>query len=499
MADKTKLLLFLVIVFGLILRLSIQIGNEDPGNVINGIHAYKIATGAYHPTVQDGYHSTSIGYLYPMALSYKIFGVNKFSSYLPNLIISLLGIIFIYILGKYFFNKGTGLLAAFLLSFFPLDVIYATQTFPDMFHAFFMGIAVILFFVGDNNTNSLKKVTMFILSGIFIGISFTIKQSGILIFLFLFLYILYKQIFKNKRLEIEFKYLWIFVGFLLIGVGMQLLHDYVVTGEPFLRIRQYNYSYNLSMENLFNYKGFGLISRLFFHFPYLLLTNLEFGFFYIFILMATLYVIVYKKENAYPLLIWWISLFLYFNFGPTSLSSYIPIAAGSPRYLAVITFPAILILAYFLMEKKDLIKKFIRPFTLLFLLIVSLGCVYLSVDSHKLGSPKKIADFLKEQPEKPIYTDDKFSILIDFLFKYKKSNLIRNYIKLNHPLPGATILVDLNNIHDVYLVVDWSIINSIPKNYNAQFPNNIYNPPKNWKLLKEIPNKNGNAVIYYLP
>ncbi len=499
MINKSKLLLLLIISFAVIFRLSTQIGNDDPGNVIHSIFAYKIATGNYNPTAKDSYHSTNIGYIYPMALSYKIFGVSKFSSYFSNLIISVLGIIFVYIFGAYFLNEKTGLLAAFLLSIFPLDIFYSTQTFPDMFQAFFMAIAVILFLIGDNKNQALRKTTLFILSGIFIGLAFTAKQSGILVFVFLFFYILYKQIFIKKKIEINFRYLWILLGFLLTGVGLQLLHDYLTTGNPLLRIDQYNHLYNTSMKQFFNYEGIGLISRLFFHFPYLILANLEFGFFYIFILMASAYMVIYKKEKAYPLLIWWVSLFLYLNFGPTSFNEYIPIAAGSPRYLAIITFPAILTLAYFLSDDNKLIKKFILPFTVIFLLIVSFGAVYLSIDNHKLGSSKQIVDFLDGQPKKPIYTDNKSSILIDFLFKYRKSNLINEYIKLNFPQPGITVLVDLNNVHDAYLVVDFAIINSIPKNYNAIFPSMIYNQPKNWKLLKEVHNKKGNAFVYYLP
>ena len=46
--------------------------------------------------------------------------------------------------GKLLFNEKIGLIASFLLSFFPLDIVYATKLNSDLPSSFFMALGVYL-------------------------------------------------------------------------------------------------------------------------------------------------------------------------------------------------------------------------------------------------------------------------------------------------------------------------------------------------------------------
>ena len=97
------------------------------------------------PIKEAHYNGLRLGILFPVSLLYNIFGVNEFSSNILILLISLSSIILIYKFGKLLFNDKVGLLSAFLLSFFPWDVVYATQLLTDLPAAFFVALSIYFF------------------------------------------------------------------------------------------------------------------------------------------------------------------------------------------------------------------------------------------------------------------------------------------------------------------------------------------------------------------
>ena len=132
--------------------------------------------------------ATRLGIIYVTALSYKLFGINDFSSVLFALLTSVGSIILIFYFGKLLFNEKTGLIAAFLLSFFPLEVVYATKLFTDLPSAFFMALGVYLFLYSEIKSK-FKFGLGYFLSGIFIGIGYFIREGVLLIALFFIIYI----------------------------------------------------------------------------------------------------------------------------------------------------------------------------------------------------------------------------------------------------------------------------------------------------------------------
>lgn len=496
--------LIAIIAFGLVIRLLFPTGLTGSADIGHNYYAYQIYSGSYSPTAETVHYSTRIAYIYPVAFFYRLFGISEFSSYLFSLLLSLSGIVLIYALASFLFGRKVGITSAFLLSFYPLDVINATSMFPDLAHSFFMGLAVLFFFLGRKKA-MWKKQAMFLLSGIFIGMAYLMKTSGLLVFFFLMCFGIYELFFIKKGIRfqkrIDWSYILIIAGFGIMYIA-GLLHAYAVSGDPFLAEKQLEHAYTISLKNLYNYEGLGLVSRLFFHLPYLMLTNFQFGFFFIFMLIASgYYIFVSRKENTTIMLLWIYGILLYMNFGPTTLnlSNYIPLAAGSPRYLAILTYPALILIASFISEKEGIIKKYLGPFIVIFLLVTSIGFIYINPEKALRDNTKKAAGFLAKEniAKKPVYTDSASYESYMFFSGYAGIGNIKEYIKGNYPYPGSSS-IDFSKIKDSYVIIDWAVLSSIPENYEWELPEEIKNPPKNWKLVMETRNAKGNAYIYYV-
>ena len=490
--NNIPFLLVFIVVFGIALRLAFPVGIVVSGDLVHLKYAIDIAKGNYNPTAKDPSTATRIGFIYPTALFFKILGINEFSAYIFPLIMSIASILLVYFLGKLFFNEKTALAAAFLMSFFPLSVNYSTQAFPDLPQAFFMALSVLFFFYGEKSSSKKNQILFHLFTGISAGIAYSMKQSGILIFLFFGIYIMYNLFYKKQKFKAS--YFLIFVGALFM-IFLYSLHDYLVSGDPLLAYRQLDTDYVAAVKNVYNYKGYKLFERLFFHIPYMMLTNVNFGFFGVFALMALSYIIIYKKKNTVPVALWLIVLFLYLNFGTTSLSQYLPLPGGAPRYMDIISIPAILVIAFFLTQEDVLIKKMMLPFTLIFLLFTSIAFIYINPDRNSIASEKQIGEFLKAQKPLKIYADGRTKTVLSFLYENKFDMEI--YWIGKYPYTGSETLIKSSDMKNAYVIINKSYFNRIPQNYLATFPDIYYNAPKNWKLIKTIKNPYGDVLIYY--
>ena len=121
------------------------------------LHAKSIVEGVYDPTYLNGWNQgIRFGMLLPIAFMYKLFGVSNFTTFFFQFLVSIIQIIFVYYLGKHLFNEKVGLLAAFLLAIYPLDVNNAPILEADILISFLTAFSVFLFYKGHkeqkNNT-----------------------------------------------------------------------------------------------------------------------------------------------------------------------------------------------------------------------------------------------------------------------------------------------------------------------------------------------------------
>src|SRR3989338_842916 len=472
---NTKFLLFLIVAFGLLLRLVFFSGMGTSDDLSYSSYSYNVDKGINKDITVT--LEVRIGIIYATALSYTIFGVNDFSSVLFVLLTSLGSIILIFYFGKLLFDEKAGLMAAFLLSFFPLDIAYSTKLLTDLPSAFFMALGV-YFFLYSEIKSKMKYGIGYFLSGIFIGIGYLIKETAVLIGLFFITY----NIFK-KRIKKE--YFFVPLGFLAI-FAVDVLVFYVSTGDPFFRIFA-SQQYLAKVIESYGYFGrlsfpLGLL-----HYPYMFLTDNLISYFYIFIFIAIGYCLVYKKREAYNMLFWLIPSLLYLSFGSSSISQYIPFNATS-RYLSIITIPGILLLSFFLTEKNELIKKLFMPIALILLLFASLGSLYLYGERNILGNLKDSYPIL-EKLDKPIFIDGRSITALDYISKYKNDINPKEY-------PD-----DLTKIKDAYVIINRDMIKRLEDAHKqTKFKKEVHNPPESWIVVKEIgEDDKSKVVIYYAP
>ncbi len=469
---NTKFLLFLIVLFGIVLRLIFFSGVSASDDLSYSRYAYYINTKGVDPNSVLTL-ATRIGLLYPVAFFYYLFGVNDLSSIILIFITAIGNMILAYFFGGLLGNKKIGLMAAFLLAIFPLEVINSTKLLSDIPSAFFMALGVYLFLHSEK-----KKVTKFFyfLAGISIGIGYLIRESASLIALFFAIYIV-----MNRKIKKE--YFLIVIGFLLIFV-VEVLTLYKLTGNPLYRFTTVQ-DYILQRHAQYNYFGRLSFPEGLLHYPYIIITNSLISYFYIIIFIAIIYFLILKKKNLYTLILWFLPLLLYLSFGSSNFFKYVPFKAD-PRYLSVITIPGIVLLAFFLTEKNKYFKKIIMPAGLAILLVTSVLSLYTNREDNDAVNNLRVLYPYLEKVKKPIYMDSRSKFVIDYLSGYNNTLDIIEYPQ------------EFGNVKDSYIVINKAMIKGLKEvNKNAKFPTEIDNPPKKWKVVREVGKNEKKAIFYY--
>ena len=472
LSGSSRPMLLIIVVFGLLLRLIFFSGMGISDDLSYSRYANSIGKGIDPSSTLT--LATRLGLIYPTALSYSLFGVNDLSSVLFVLLASIGNIILIFYFGKLLFSEKTGLMAAFLLSFFPLEVVNSTKLLTDIPSAFFMALGVYAFLYAEKNS---KQAAYYFISGVFIGAAYLIRESALLIALFFIIYILYKRKLKKE-------YFAVAAGVLLV-FAIELLILYRLTGDPLYRFTTVQ-DYLLEAYIKLDYFGRLSFPAGLLHYPHVILTNGLISYFYILIFISIVYFIFTKKKETYTLLFWFVPLLFYLSFGSASFTKYLPFKAD-PRYLCVVTLPGILLLAYFLTERKRIIKRIIMPLALALLLVTSIVFVYGREDRHLLQNLKDVYPYLKKLG-KTVYMDQRSMNALDYISGYKNEMEIKPYQD------------DLSGIEDAYVVVNREMIRNLREsNSKLRLPKETENPPGNWELVKEFKRNDGveNRIIVY--
>jgi len=212
----TKYWLLLIIIFAFILRLIFFIGyTANPAH--ESIHLSTIKTiyeGEFnnylskYRNISENYiadtsetHSIRLMMNYPVAIFWCIFGINDLTTILWPLLASSGIIITTFFIGKKLWDRKIGLLSAFLVSFFPIDVINATRLDTDIILAFFMVLSV-LFFLRSIKDKDYKSIN-YLLTGVCIGLGYLVKPFSIVLPFIFLIYIIYKKKIDKEILFLD--------------------------------------------------------------------------------------------------------------------------------------------------------------------------------------------------------------------------------------------------------------------------------------------------------
>lgn len=474
--SRTKLLLLLIVLFGLVLRVVFFSGVGTSDDLAYSKYAFNINQGIDPGSIiPSAILSARVSILYPTAFSYKVFGVNDFSSILFILLTAIGNIILAYFFGKLFYNEKTGLMAAFLMSIFPLEVVHSTKLLTDLPSSFFMALGVYIFLYSEKNNG---HRAYYFLSGVFIGVGYLLRESAALIALFFLIYIIFTR-------QIKTDYFIVSAGFLAM-FALEFFIYYQLIGDPLFRFTSVQNDL-LEAYKTFNYFGRLTFPQSLFHYPYVILTNSLISYFYVLFFISIAYFLVGKKKETYLLIFWFVSLLLYLSFGSVSFTNYLPFRAD-PRYLSVITMPGIVLLALFLTGKNKLVRKIVMPLSLVVLLFTSVASSYIHRGNDAVENLRALYPYIKDS-KKIMYIDDRSKLVLEYLSGYNNEINITKY-------PD-----NLNNISDVYIIVNKAMIRLLREaNKNTKFPVEIDKPPKRWKIVMETGKIDGdNAIVYYAP
>jgi len=476
------ILLPVILLFALIIRLSFFSGITGGDDLAYLEEIHKTYTGNFEPA--SSHWGLRLGFILPSLLCVYLFGFNEAALALFPLVCSVAHILLIYAAARLLVNEKTALLSAFLMAFFPLDVFFATMIFLDTPLALFMGLSAFYFIKGDIE----DKTAYYVLSGLFLGLAYLIKETGLYITLFFIGSIIIEK-------KIRLKYGVVILSFLFIFF-LEFSYYYLRTGNPVYRLSVAEGGHHTMMETLekkhnnIPKKGFFkedvsevlvLRGNNWYIEPFFMLaTNQEFGFFYYFILPIMTYFLVKKDKKIKIVMIWMIPMFIYILYGTTNPFSFSPLRRW-PRYLTPVTAPALIILAYFLIEKRKWLWHKFTELSVAFLLITSLMCIFL-LDTGTTDSfiVKKIAEFRNQNSQKDMLVYwGAYQHLAPFL-EYRKDIQIKLYgFPRNKQRPENSLYYGLeleepDEAKDSYIVIPCSDPMNIQKNHSE------------WKLIHSI-------------
>jgi hypothetical protein len=368
-------LLISIILLGLTLRLFYRCGLciSDSYSYVNGaIRLNDYGIREYLSTVSNIYENR-ISIVLPLAFVFKLFGISEFSTMLLPLFYAVGTIITVYFLGKQLFNEGIGLLAALLVTTIPLDVFASTAVMPDSIIPFYSSLIWLCFLLGQKKDNQF----FYFLAGFFLFCAFEARAtSGVLIFP-----LVLAAWWSTKR-SIWSLLLPTFTFFALIFVYWGIL--FLLTGDFFAQFALL--TRDATAEG---YVGTGEFLG---HFKKSFRLSVDFGLLYVMAFPA-LIIGLYKslRDERYRLpVIAFLVLYLFFEFGTTTLTSYQPIWKLS-RFLTILSVPVSLLVAAVVVF---IFSKSHRWFRLMIFALVTLQSLFvIALTLYNRGLTQEILDY----------------------------------------------------------------------------------------------------------
>ncbi len=215
---------------------------KGKGFVLDVINTYFVKFNSITHPEEYGFPGVSL-ILVPFIL---LFGKTAFAVKLPGMIAgTILLPILTYFLGKDFFNKRVGFLAAVSMLFYPAIFPIGFSGERDTLYAFFLLVGIYFFYKGikEEKINSaiskvstlatfLKENKYFLLMGAFLGYSYLIRQVTLAIIpvLLVIYYLL------NKEFSRKFLY---GIGVIVLLIFPWLIRNYLTFGDPFFTVNKY--------------------------------------------------------------------------------------------------------------------------------------------------------------------------------------------------------------------------------------------------------------------
>lgn len=287
------------------------------------------------------------------------------------------GVVFLtYILGKRIYGKTTGLIAAFFVAINFRQVLNSHIGLPDIYNAFFLLLSFILA-LNLLNKSSLKN---YILVGVGIGLSFSIKYQifALIPFLLINIFLLYKAFSKNSLKAIKFFPISNFITAILVA----LLTTILINPYHLIKIDQF-----LIMQNVISVKyGMGINQLNFYPLSYLYQYGIGQILSWLILLGIVLGVLKYFKKSLILLtvILPFFYIFIYYSRGGFYTRNFVTII---PILLIFAALPLSSVFNFFAQKSNQGSQKLLRKFQ-----IIAFISVLLFISWSNLSKSITIAD-----------------------------------------------------------------------------------------------------------
>ena len=457
---KIPLLLMLALALRILLFHGIAPG--DPFTYSQS--AWEIVQGHWNPNYFYE-QTTRWALLFPLAASYKLFGVREFSSVLWPLLTSLGTVAVAYLLAWHLKGERAAWWAGILVATFPLEIMYATQPMADCPLSFWLLLSLYCFVRGEDAANN--KRWFFFGSGIALALAYATKFVAILVAPFFLLVLLWRR-------RIEWSWAWLGAGFLLVFVvefiifqqatdnGFArldlVLHDKashapVTAGAFQVQNSVWLYLYWLFVD--FHYVGASFIV--------LLLTLLQ----------RAIKGLPANSSNAWLVLFWALTLLLILSVYPTSTNPYVPLYKIE-AYMLMFTAPLLVLTAVLLSE---VTQRWQRA-AMAVILLTALPFAYLLHESYRAhgDNARAIWDWAQSHTDRRIYAHRSDQRLLQYFDGFQRNAAYQDF-RLPNPNEDAHDTPRINFQH-TYVVVDQYLLS-----YHREdsYPPEVTNPPSQWR------------------
>lgn len=468
--DKIYVPLWWIILLALLLRVMFFHGISPSDQFTYSRMAADILQGNWEP----GYHfeqTTRWGLLFPLALSYKLFGISDFSSALFPLFISLGTVAVGYFLAGFLGGMRAAVMTGIILAIFPLEIIYASQPMADGPLSFWLLLGLYYFVRADSPSELKHQRKFFLFCGVALGLAYATKFTAVLIAPF-FLCLLF------IRRRIEWKWAWIGVGFLTIFLAEYCFFYYAV-GDGLYR---YNLVRNDQASNLLlSATGAGFNHEIWIYLYWMLVDFHTVGVSFIILLCLIIRRIFLFRSaperilnNIWMLLLWSVVLCLILSFYPQTIKPYLPIYKIE-AYILMFSAPLLVALGALVAR----LKTRTQMITIFLLVVTSLPFVWLLQQSYRANTDnmRAIAAFYQTHRDRPIYAHRTDQRLLRYYDGFQHNDLYKTYRFLK---PGDVDPAETIKLENTYVVINPPILD---KYKNDTYPYEILHPPSSWKIV----------------
>ena len=396
---------YLLMVLAFLLRLVTFMGISEGDDLSYTLLAHKFAEGDF--SANFIFDIRWVVFV-PVALLYKIFGVNDITSLAPTFVYGISSIWLAYKVVENETDKLTASVATLLYLTFPIILIYANflQVAPSL--EFFTLLTVYSFQRGIKS----EKIQWFVLGGFAIGGIFFARTTGLFIAPLASFYVWYRKGFNKKT-----------VAWIALAAACSLVLP-AVQGLVYLKVHG-DFFHHIAISR----KGVEYMDRMFdvdpkdlFFYIRTMFTTGDFanwkmfgfnGYFIAASLVACIVRLCMKKSGKEVLfLVWFLSYFLFMTFAPTSFSPYTTLIRNI-RYSIIFVLPVCAVYAVLLVDllKKD--KPLLPVVSLVIILFIAVSnIVFADIDSRKfkerrISQKTSVEELLKDYNGEPIYIADK--------------------------------------------------------------------------------------------